>query len=245
MLGLVLILTFPILLALGYGGLYMLSYFLGRGREALDQSGFLLYPLFLAVPFGVALSTAYRDGAPADLGVAQFRAFGLSPFVGLMVILIVGTTTGFLFFYNELYLSRILSRLTRRSAFVHRLSEGKSEEAVLQLQQGSLVLFLIVSLFIAFAEEFLWRAYLLHYLGRRLSLPLGLALLISAASFGLNHYYFGLRNVFLKTLTGLLWGGLYLVTSSLLVCVVSHFTFNCAALLRQATHAPDKDQMGG
>lgn len=245
MLGLVLILTFPILLALGFGGLYMLSYFLGRGRETLDQSGFLLYPLFLAVPLGVALSTAYQDNALADLGLTQFRAFGLSPFVGLMVILIVGTAAGFLFFYNELYLSRILSRLTRRSAFVHRLSEGKSEEAIMQLQQGSLVLFLVISLFIAFAEEFLWRAYLLHYLGRKLSLPLGLSLLISSTSFGLNHYYFGLRNVLLKTLIGLLWGGMYVLTSSLLICVVSHFTFNCAALLRQATHAPDKDQPGG
>ncbi|MCL0090191.1 CPBP family intramembrane metalloprotease, partial [Dehalococcoidia bacterium] len=50
---------------------------------------------------------------------------------------------------------------------------------------------------------------------------------ISAVAFGLNHYYFGIRNVALKTFSGLIWGAMYLLIASLLISFVSHLAFEC------------------
>ena len=234
MLGFVLIVAFPIILGLGFGVAYGVSYRLSRGKELLDRFGILLYPLFLTLPFAVALLTAFEEGIFTDVGVRLPQILGFSPLLSLIIALVGGVITGILLFYNERFLSNFLYRFVLRFPLLRRPLEGGSEESMRQLQQNPLGLFLALSAFITFGEEFLWRGYLLNYLGQTLFMPLGISLLISSVSFGLIHYYFGLRNVLLKTLSGLIWGGLYWFTGSLVVCVISHFTFDCAAVLVQA-----------
>ena len=64
---------------------------------------------------------------------------------------------------------------------------------------------------IAVGEEILYRQIWLGALQGSLGLPVGLALAVSSLAYGLNHLAFGGLSVASKTVTGLLYGGLYLL----------------------------------
>jgi len=98
-----------------------------------------------------------------------------------------------------------------------------------RIRQGE-ALVLGASGFAAVGEEVLWRGYLLAYAQATATVTAEMGLVISAVSFGSNHAYFGWRNVVSKSLLGLAWGGLFLVTGSLVAPIVSHLAFNALAL---------------
>jgi membrane protease YdiL (CAAX protease family) len=69
-------------------------------------------------------------------------------------------------------------------------------------------------------EEFLYRGYLLWYLGR--FLPVGFAVGASALIFGLGHSYQGPRGVLVTAVVGAVMAGLYIVTGSLYAPMMLH-----------------------
>lgn len=69
-------------------------------------------------------------------------------------------------------------------------------------------------------EELLYRGYLLWYLSHWL--PLVPSVLVAALVFGVGHAYQGVRGVALTTLVGLFMSGIYLVSGSLVACMVFH-----------------------
>ena len=69
-------------------------------------------------------------------------------------------------------------------------------------------------------EEFLYRGYLLWYLGR--FLPVGFALGAAALIFGLGHSYQGPRGVLVTAVVGAVLAGLYIVTGSLYAPMMLH-----------------------
>lgn len=228
----VLIVSFPVILMVGFGGLYVVAYASPHGKEALDRIVFLLYPAFLAIPVGAALLAGWRNGHFEQLGMAPPRIASLEPGAGLLVSLGTGILTGIALFYNELGLSKLLQRWTRSAKGLRRALEGGVQEFVEQQEHLPTGLTLALSATISGAEELLWRGYLIHYLTDALSLSVVVAVLLSAVSFGLNHYYFGLRNVALKMLSGGAWGLLMVTTGSLVAPFASHLAFDLMARRR-------------
>ena len=69
-------------------------------------------------------------------------------------------------------------------------------------------------------EELLYRGYLMWYLGHWLALlPAGL---VASLVFGIGHAYQGPRGIALTSLVGVFMSAVYLLTGSLIACVVIH-----------------------
>ena len=226
MIAFLLIVGFPVVLAVGFGGLYLAADALGR-KDTLDRAGLFLYPLLLTLPFAVALAVAWRQGTLPEIGLALPAIGGLSPAAALALAALVGIATGAGVFYGELAASRLIARLSQRSRGLRRALDGMSQDFARSQERTALAPALVLSLYIVFAEELLWRGFLLHFLTSAFSLPVAAAVLVAALAFGANHYYFGLRNVALKTLSGIVWAVLLLWTGSLLAPFFSHYTFEC------------------
>jgi membrane protease YdiL (CAAX protease family) len=76
---------------------------------------------------------------------------------------------------------------------------------------------------VAVGEELFYRGLWLGALQHTFGLPLPVALLLSSVAYGVNHLGFGARVVLLKTMSGLLYGGIYLAGGeSLLLPIVTH-----------------------
>jgi membrane protease YdiL (CAAX protease family) len=81
-------------------------------------------------------------------------------------------------------------------------------------------------------EEVLFRGFLQHYLHAfPFSLNLTLALLISAAIFGLQHLYLGAHAAASTAVSGLLFGLMFVLTGNLLLPVVFHSAMDLRMLL--------------
>ena len=57
-------------------------------------------------------------------------------------------------------------------------------------------------------------------------MPVQYAVIISSFAFGMNHLAYGLANVISKTLFGIILSLMYIVSDSLLLCILCHQTFN-------------------
>jgi membrane protease YdiL (CAAX protease family) len=91
--------------------------------------------------------------------------------------------------------------------------------------------FVAVAITAGVAEEVVFRGFLLVYLTDIASVPVGPAMLASAALFGLAHAYQGLVGVLLTGLAGYWLAGLYVVTGSLLLPIVVHALVDLRLLL--------------
>lgn len=220
-----LIVGFPVVLAVGFGGLYLTADALGRRKDTLDRIGIFLYPLLLTLPFAVALAAAWRQGTLPEMGLRLPRIGGLPPAAALAASVLLGVATGVGVFYGELAASHWVARLSQRSRGLRRTLDGRSQDFARSQEGAALAPALVVSLYIVFAEEFLWRGFLLHFLASAFSLSVAPAVLAAALAFGVNHYYFGLRNVALKTLSAIVWAVLLLWTGSLFAPFLSHYAF--------------------
>ncbi|WP_079423808.1 CPBP family intramembrane glutamic endopeptidase [Streptomyces katrae] len=82
----------------------------------------------------------------------------------------------------------------------------------------------------AVAEELLYRGLWIGVLHERLHLPAGVAVAVAAVAYAGGHLFFGGRAVAQKTLSGVVFGLLMLVSGSLAVPLVAHLAQNGAVL---------------
>lgn len=90
---------------------------------------------------------------------------------------------------------------------------------------------LVGALVAGVAEEAIFRGVGLYLLVHPLAVPVVAAVAVTAVGYGLNHLYFGWSTVAQKTLTGVLYGVLFVVSGySLLVPAVAHLVQNLVVL---------------
>lgn len=97
----------------------------------------------------------------------------------------------------------------------------------------------LLLMLVAVGEEILYRVIWLSVLYHSFGLPAPLALSISSLAYGLNHLAFGATSVVSKTVTGLLYGCLYLLGGeSVWLPIVAHCLQNIALFkLAKESHA--------
>ncbi len=96
---------------------------------------------------------------------------------------------------------------------------------------GWLGLLFVVLPLVAVAEELLFRAVLIGGLGAGFGLPVWLLVALSSVAFGLGHRLQGDAGVIVTTGLGLVLGGAYVLTGSLLTVVVAHYLVNALEFL--------------
>ncbi len=232
MLAFLLTVGFPVVLGAGFGLVFMAGQALGKGSRLLERSGAYLYPVLLAIPLAACLLAVRGPDALATLGFVLPRLGSLEPWAAVLAGSLLGIAVGALLFWNELAIGSLVQRMVDRRRGIERALEGRSREFAAEQRQGSLASILTLSVFVVLAEEILWRAFLPGFLERRFGFSLATAVVLASLSFGINHYYFGLRNVFLKGFSGAVWVCLFLATGSLLIPCVSHYTFEVLAWRR-------------
>jgi membrane protease YdiL (CAAX protease family) len=83
--------------------------------------------------------------------------------------------------------------------------------------------FVLVSLSAGICEETLFRGFLIRFLHEgALGLPLAAALVASSLMFGLGHAYQGVKGVLGTAVAGLAFGLLFLLSGSLIACILLH-----------------------
>lgn len=198
-----------------------------RGLQGLARYGQALYALFVSVPLAVVFFQGLRDGTLQEMGLGWPRVPDLGGF-GVPLAVLVAALLGVALYYNELFLSVALRNLLRgrgrRARSVQSLMEGQSR-TLLTRQSPALATYMAHSTFISFAEELLWRGFLIWALLAHFHVGLNWALLVSAVLFGINHAIFGVRNIALKTFDGLVWGAVRVATGSMLLPFISHLVF--------------------
>lgn len=88
----------------------------------------------------------------------------------------------------------------------------------------------LISFIVLIHEEIIWR-YVLLSIGFNYTL----SLLLGAVLFGLCHIYFGKIQIISKFFLGLLLGIIYIVSSSLLLVIVIHSTYNFFIIKKQGS----------
>jgi membrane protease YdiL (CAAX protease family) len=214
-----LILGFPVVLAVGFAVLQAVA------PQSAERHGLAFYLLLLLIPLGVVLSSA--DGRTVADELAWPWFFGLPPGLALLAAFALGQFAGALLFFMEMHLTRRLHAGAVHRPLLRRVLQGQSvSPSVPRSFTGGIVL-LATTLAIVTAEEVLWRAFLIRHLADACLLTRWTALVVSGLSFGSIHFHFGVRTVLFKSVAGLVWGGLYLLTASLWTPIVSHFLYNC------------------
>jgi membrane protease YdiL (CAAX protease family) len=187
------VLGFPLILTAGYGLAFVLS---GRNVRLLGGAvGFLLYIALLTIPL-IAVLLA-RPNLPGS-ALAWLPA---TPWW-----LVAGAAAGLALWGVQL-------------AAPGRTPDASATVWVGPPGPGGFALVMLPVCYVVFAEELVWRGFLVPEVG----MPL------SAAAFALHHYHFGLRHIVFTIGAGLVWGALFLLADTLWPAVVSHLTYNALA----------------
>lgn len=220
-----LVVFFPLLAGVGFGLIQSLlqAAFGLRANRLLVRFGGWIYLVFLSVPVCAVARHAGEQQALAAMGL-RWPAFPPLP-TALTVIAagLAAAALGCLLYLNELVLSSALGRWLPRNSPLAGVVEGRSR--LLKEQAPGFVGYMGCSALIVAAEEFVWRGFLIYFLVTRMAVSMPAAILLTAALFGLNHAYYGARNVLLKTFDGAIWGLLQALAGSLLAPITSHLTF--------------------
>lgn len=206
------VIGFPILLSVWFSLAYVICMLLfgGSARSAriFDQSAHLF---FLAALVGLALALHMAEGwSPSlSLDLPQIRWTPLPDSIQLLLCLLALP-----FGWMQYRLERGLLR-RRPSSVVER-----------PVAETMLLLPILVIILAAVLEELIWRGYLIPALMSIWSLELWLALFISSVAFSIHHVYFGLHQIGIKAAQGMLWGGVFLFSASLLPAIIAHIAFN-------------------
>ncbi len=215
MVTLVLVLGFPLVLAIGYAAVFTVAR-MARGRagiEAAERWAPYLFPVFLLVPLAAVLIAAPE----------LLPRFTARPRQGWTVV--PGAVAfGALLFFGEAKLTLWWRRRSKKPSALDGM-----------MLVPALLPFL--SLFVVLAEELVWRGYLLTRLTDHHGLAPALALVIAGTFFAIHHGHFGPFTAVYKGLCAIVWGLLFLKTGSLIPPVIAHLTADFLAwrqLLRMA-----------
>ncbi|HVF06734.1 MAG TPA: CPBP family glutamic-type intramembrane protease [Frankiaceae bacterium] len=197
----------------------------------------------LAVLVLVAAVVVLADGGVVDepAAVRDVRVSG--GFV--VVVLLVAAATGPLLYVGELLLAVAVDAVVPAGRWRALVEGGTAEVAATTAGGRSAWVPLVVAL--PAVEELLWRRLLVPHLVTGWGWTPVVATIAAAASFGMNHYWFGLRNVVTKTLLGVVWGTLYLL-GGLGCALVAHLSFQIFAwrgLTRPRVRMPEPDRLAG
>ena len=218
MIGIVVVLAFPLITLLSFTALFFIYQSRSRWMSRFQRDTFFWYPLLLAAAFVVIASTsAGREGL---VNVAATLSVGGSVPLWAAVSIVIG---GALFALEKVVATLLDRAGPHLPAVVDAALDGRtSQMAEIGLSASVWTLYAVG---FVLGEEWLWRGFLLMQLPARFGWSVALALVVSSLAFGSNHYIFGARNVVLKCIEGFVWGALFLVSGSILVPIVSHFAF--------------------
>ena len=167
---------------------------------------------------GIAIQWALAAGAVA-LWAWQGRSWAALGVVPRVTWGLLGVGVGFAIIVGYILARRgraledeeAVERLRRQMRNVERMMPRSDEE---------MRWFGLLAVTAGICEELLYRGYLLWYLESRLALVP--AVLIASLVFGIGHAYQGVRGVGVTTLVGIFMSAIYLLTGSLVACVVIH-----------------------
>lgn len=198
------------------------------GGAAMMRHAPLLYTAFLMVPLGILVAL----GGVTRLGDWVAPRFGTD---GYLVAL--GVALGAVLFRMEVGAASALRRLVRREDLRTAIEGGSSSLGDSGLARPSIIIAMIV---ISAGEEIIWRGFVLESSQNVWSLAPAMAVGVAAVTFGLNHWYFGVQNIVLKTISGLAWGALAFVSVTLWPVIVSHTTFSLLTIVRLRRQTGEK-----
>ena len=226
----VFVLAYPGLFYLVHEGLYLIGSWVLSEKTmdaALDRydfvmplvslMGVLILILSLCTPAIRILTSAFEW--PMWFGLSMSFSLGITIFFSIGI--------GVAFYYAEIIVARAWLKLRMgNKPLARQWMFGETKLIVRQGQKLPISLLLVCILGEAFLEEVLWRGYLVSYANDVLNMPVQYAVIISSFAFGMNHLAYGLANVISKTLFGIILSLMYIVSDSLLPCILCHQTFN-------------------
>ena len=153
--------------------------------------------------------------------------FSLPMPLSLGITIFISIGTGVAFYYLEVIAVQAWLKLRMGNRPIAKnWMFGETKRIVRQGQRLPISLLLGCILGESLLEEVLWRGYLLSYATDILNMPVQYAIVISSVAFGMNHIAYGLANALSKTLFGVILSLMYIVSGSLLPCILCHQVFN-------------------
>lgn len=130
------------------------------------------------------------------------------------------------------YLTMSALRLRRRAPEVRARMRDRAGALLLPESTEEVRWFVLVSLGSGLSEELAYRGFLFYYLGRYIpgASPLDL-LVLTSILFGLAHLYQGWRGIVATSLAGVIMGGLFVLSGSVLLPMLTHAFGNMRAAI--------------
>ena len=226
----VFILAYPSLFYLVHAGLYLMGSWVLSEKTmdaALDRWDFVMPLASMMGVLALILSLCDRAIHILKSTFEWPMWFGLPMPLSLGVTVFISIGTGVAFYYSEIIAARAQLKLWMgNKPIAKQWMFGETKLIVRQSQKLPISLLLVCILGEAFLEEVLWRGHLISYATNFLNMPVQYAVAISSFAFGMNHIAYGLANVISKTLFGVILGLMYLISDSLLPCILCHQAFN-------------------
>ena len=226
----VFVLAYPGLFYLVHEGLYLIGSWVLSEKTmdaALNRYDFVMPLASLMGVLILILSLCTPAVRILTLAFEWPMWFGFSMSLSLGVTIFLGIGTGVAFYYAEIIVAWAWLKLRMgNKPLAKQWIFGETKLIVRQGQKLPISLLLVCILGEAFLEEVLWRGYLVSYANDVLNMPVQYAVVISSFAFGMNHLAYGLANVISKTLFGVILSLMYIVSDSLLPCILCHQTFN-------------------
>ena len=185
-----------------------------RGLEKFHRSGFAWWLVTLALLLAMALATAptvlgARRPSSADISLLSIAVIGVAGCVIALAVEIVGNL------------------IARRTSRPGRGSERYDEALPDWVRLPYLELLLLSTL--AILEEMTYRCLGLGWLIHDLGIRGDVSVLIAALAFGIAHWYYGIRQIALKAILGMVFGAVAL-RSGWLAAALSHLLLNSSLI---------------
>lgn len=217
-----LLLLLPIWVALAWVGLFGIVSWRSNARigEIFGRWGGYVQ---LGILLGILLVVRFTTSIPAES--PELESYRWSVPVAVALAALSGPTL----YLGELLLAVGLEGRTSKNDKLSTIVDGGSKSLV-EVSRGMTAVALLV-IVLPIVEEILWRRYLVVLLIDDWGLTAAVAVLLAGLSFGLNHYWFGVRNIITKTVVGSVWGWLFLI-GGLPAAIVAHISFQACVMRR-------------
>ena len=91
---------------------------------------------------------------------------------------------------------------------------------------------IIYSLLIALGEEVIFRKVWFDILGSQFEINICIVLLVTSIVYGFNHLFMGNKIIIQKTISGIIYGMLYILSGSIIIPIITHCLQNLIVLKR-------------